>query len=69
MSNERSQLIDQGAALLTTGKATGAGLFAGWFSWVSQENLVWIMTIAVLSCQLISWAYRGWTCFKKWREF
>ncbi len=68
MSGDRTQtLMDQGAELLTTGKATGAGLFAGWFSFVTQENIIWLMTFAVLGCQLISWAYRGWAWFKNRR--
>lgn len=48
--------------LLTTAKATFLGLGFTVYSWLTQENVIWVLTVLVLLCQLVSWGHK----FFKW---
>lgn len=54
--------IETASAALTSGKATAAGLGASVLTMASKEEILFILTVCVLLCQLVSWGYK----FRRW---
>lgn len=55
-------VLEAVAAFLTTAKATFLGFGFALSGWITQENIIFLLTALVMLCQLISWGYK----FVKW---